>query len=181
MSSRELLDRLGEAARIGALFIEGEDCINALTPESRTWTNADDINFDAAVAVPLKKTLLRIERIERFPYFAILWRRRPDDPQRVEVLLAGSKNSALGGGKGQCPPIFPALRKVFDKGKPAEMAVSRPQWESSTTFRFGHVWIVDNDSLLRSGKRVVSVFVPIRDSLEQVVAALELTCVGTDN
>jgi hypothetical protein len=124
--------------------------------------------------------LLRIEMIERFPYFAILWRRRPDDPERVEVILAGRMNSPLDQGKGKCPPMFPALRQVFERGKPASVAVKNFKYDASAKFRYGHVWIADNDSLLRSGKRVVSYFHPIRDSREDVVAALELSCVGSD-
>ena len=181
MTRTELLGRLAEVARVGSMFIEGEDCVNLFTPASRTWTKADDINYDARVALPLKKTLLRIERIERFPYYAILWRRRPDMPDRVEILLAGRMNSALDQGKGTCPLIFPQLRTVFEKGRAASLTLSDSKFEEAAGFRYGHVWLARNDSLLRAGKRIVSHFSPIRDSREQIVAALELTCVGSDN
>ena len=178
MTDRQVLDRLAEVGRIAALFIEGEDVIEALRPECRTWTDADDINFDAAVAVPLKKTLLRIEQIEPFTYYAILWVRRNDDPSRVEVILAGRRNSVLDHGKGQRPPIFGALRTVFDRGRPASIARKDPKLPE---VGYGHGWIVRNDSLLRAGHRLISYFQPIRDSRENVVAALELTTVGMDN
>ena len=182
LTSKQVQQRLAEVARIGALFLEGEDVLNALMPEARAWTLADDINFDPAVAVPLKKTLLRIEKIEtQFPVYAIVWRRRPDDAARVEIVLAGRMNSSFDQGKGKCPPMFPALKRVFDKGQPAAVAQSNESFEANSSFRYGHVWIVGNDSLLRASKRIISHFEPIRDSREQVVAALEITCVGTDS
>ncbi len=175
----ELMERLARAARIGALFIEGEDCIDALYPESRQWTLADDINYNPAVGVPLKKTLLRIEQIETFPCFAVLWRRRPDDAGRVEVILAGRMNSSYDEGKGKCPKIFPALKTVFDRGRAATAACSDRTFESTSLFRFGQVRVPRGDRLATGGKPVVSHFEPIRDSREQVVAALELTAVVT--
>jgi len=132
--------------------------------------------------VPLKKTLLRIEKIQTdFPVYAIVWRRRPDDPGRVEVVMAGRMNSPFDAGKGKCPPMFPAIRQVFDKGRPAVATMSNAVYESVGSFRYGHVWIAANDSLLRAGRRVVSCFHPVRDSRDDVVAALEIACVGTDN
>ncbi|MCG3179196.1 MAG: hypothetical protein BIFFINMI_01529 [Phycisphaerae bacterium] len=181
LSSRELIDRLAEVARIGALFIEGEDCENLLVPEARQWTDPDDINFDAKVAVGVKKTLLRIERIERFPYHAIIWRRRPDDPDRGEIMLAGSMSSSYSLGKKVNPPLLPELRRVFETGRPAVRRGRNEDWESVTQFRYGHVWLMAHDSLLRAGRRLISHFSPIRDSRDKVVAALELTCVGTDS
>ena len=182
LSSKELVARLAEVARIGALFIEGEDVINALQPECRQWKLADDINFNAAVAVPLKKTLLRIEMIEKFPYYAIVWRRRPDDPKLAEPILAGRMNSPYNLGKNQCVPIFPALRQALDRGRPASAAIKDTEFEKSSVYRYGHAWLVCHDSLLRAGKaaRVISYFHPILDSRDEVVAALELACVGRD-
>jgi hypothetical protein len=181
ISSKELIDRLAEAARIGALFIEGEDVQNLLVPEAREWTDPDDINYDGSVGAAVKKTLLRIEQVDpAFPYHAILWRRRPDDPGKAEVMLAGSMNSSYSIGKRENPPIMPELRKVFDTGRPAVKRGSNASWERTAKFRFGHAWLMAYDSLLRANKRIVSYFYPIRDSREDVVAALELTCVGSD-
>jgi hypothetical protein len=180
ITSEELIERLATAARIGALFIEGEDVQNLLVPEARDWTDPDDINYDNEVGVRVKKTLLRIEQIDStFPYHAIVWLQRQSDG-KAEIMLAGSMNSSLSLGKRENPEMFPELRKVLEKGKPAVKRMSNRQWEETARFRFGHAWLMSHDSLLRAGKRIVSYFQPIYDSRDEVVAALELTCVGSD-
>lgn len=181
ISSKELLARLAEVGRIGSLFIEGEDVANMLRPECREWTDPDDINFDASVAVPVKKTLLRIEKIDPgIVYHAILWRRRTDDPGKVEVMMAGSMNSSYSIGKRSNPAIWPEIQKCLEQGVGVPKTGSNPSWENTAGFRYGHVWLLAHDSLLRAGGRIISYFQPIRDSREDVAGALELTCIGTD-
>lgn len=178
ISTKELVERLKSVAHVGQLFIDGDACEEALRPAARAWTSGDDIDYDFEVAVPIKQTLLRLEEVEDFPYQAVLWRRRPDDPKKVEVLLAGRMGSPYGRG----PIPLPApLKSALVQGKVAVASMSAPAYEHSLGERYGHVWVVDHDSFLRSGHAsVISVFAPIRNSDDELVAALELSCVGRD-
>jgi len=163
---------------VGQLFIEGDACEEALRPAARAWTSGDDIDYDFEVAVPIKQALLKLEQVEDFSYEAVLWRRRPDDPNQAEVLLAGRMGSPYGRGPIRMPG---ALKQALVQGKVAVASVSAPAYEHSLGQRYGHVWVVDHDSLLRSGhSSVISVFAPIRNSDDELVAALELSCVGRD-
>jgi hypothetical protein len=174
----DYIERLKRVAALGQLFIDGDDCEAVLRPAARTWTSGDDIDYDFDVSTPLKQTIFRLERVESFVYEAVLWRRRPDDPKKAEVLLAGRKGSPYGRGP---MPMFAALRQALVAGRSALGVLSRTDYLKRLNPASGHVWMADRESLLRTGlDRIVSVFVPIRNSLGETTAALELACVGRD-
>jgi len=174
----DLIARLKHVAHVGEIFIDGDACEAALRPAARDWTDGDDIDYDFDVGAPIKRTLLRLERVEPFPYCAILWRRRPDDATKAEVLLAGRAGSPYGRGP---TPMPPPLRKALVDGKMAVGRIPRSKYKAMLGRLYGHVWMVDFDSLARSGRpNVISVFAPIRNSNDEIVAALELATVGRD-
>ena len=94
------------------------------------------------------------------------------------MLLAGSATSPYGRGP---MPMPPPLRRALLEGKISVGRIPARRYLRMLPRRYGHVWMVDRDNFLRSGlPQVVSVFAPIRNSLGEVVAALELTTAGRD-
>lgn len=174
----DIVARLKHVAHVGQLFIDGDACEEALRPAARAWTSGDDIDYDFEVGAPIKQTLMRLERVEPFRCYAVLWRRRPDDSAQAEVLLAGRGGSPYGRGPVRMPP---ALRKALVAGRLAVARMSASQYERSLARRYGHVWMVDHDNFATSGRsQVVSVFAPIRNSNDDLVAALEVTTAARD-
>jgi hypothetical protein len=81
---------LMEIARIGVLYLNGDLIEEAMTPERRAYTSTDDIDFEEVSYNALKRTLLLTERIDTTRnIIAVLWVRRPDQPHKGEVLVAG--------------------------------------------------------------------------------------------
>jgi hypothetical protein len=89
-----------EIARIGSLFISG-DCLEDVMPPDRKeyplkvtgggrFALSDEIDFDEDNFNELKKTLLRIERIDPSRSLtSALWIRRPENADLGEVMVAG--------------------------------------------------------------------------------------------
>lgn len=174
----DLVARLKHVAHVGQLFIDGDACERALRPAARAWTSGDDFDYDFDVATPLKQTLMRLERIEDFPYTAVIWRRRPDDESKAEVLLAGRLGSPFGRGPLKMPA---ALRRALVDGRVAVARLSAAAYDRGIPRRYGHVWQADHDAFLRTGlPQVVSVFAPLRNSHDDLVAALEVATTGHD-
>ena len=179
-----IIEGLERIARIGQLFIDGDACEKALRPAARDWTDGDDLDYNFDVSLPLKKVLLRLERVEGgkglegVRCYAVIWRRRPDDEEKAEVLLAGSRGSPYGRG----PMPMPApLRRALLEGKTAVGQIPARRYLQMLARPYGHVWMVDRDDFVSSGLPVVlSFFAPIRNSLGEVVAALELATAGRD-
>lgn len=118
---------LAEVARIGQAFVDGDLCRKIYRPIGETFTNSDDIDFEPATCVPLKQTLMKLERLARIPCACALWRRRPDLPEVGEPTLFGSFASpmhiyrpASSGStrKFEPPTMFAELSAAFE-GRPA--------------------------------------------------------------
>ena len=83
---------LVEIARIGALFIDGDAVADLFAPGAENWTSGDDVNFKHGPFIDVKRTVLRIERIGAFRYFALVAVTRKDDPTKAEAVVCGMKN-----------------------------------------------------------------------------------------
>jgi hypothetical protein len=164
-----------EVARVGQAFVDGDLCRQAYQPHAETFMTGDDMDFNPQTTVPLKKTLLRLERVSRLPCGTTLWRRRPDDPGSGEALLFGSASSPLAGGKpgnrGYKPPrMTREMAAGFLKGRTAW----RLNYQAGRAART----MADRGQAIaaRGLKRpcIVERFVPIRDSMGEVAAVLEV-------
>jgi hypothetical protein len=173
MTLANLKAELAEVARLGQVFIDGDLCRKVYEPHAETFMTGDDMDFNPKAFVPLKQTLLRLERTAPMPCAAALWRRRPDFPQAGEALIFGSSASPMGGGKpgnrGYQPPrMTMPLATAFLKGRPA--------WKVSPS-RSG-AGMVDRGAAVPvrgvKGCVVVQHFVPIADSLGETAAVLEV-------
>ncbi len=173
----EIKDELARIARVGELFVEGDLCRKAWRPHAETFLRGDDMDYNPAAAVPLKKTLLRLERVGPFPCATTLWRRRPDMPEAGEPLLYGTLSSPDGimkpPNRGYVPaPMTREMKTVFLKGGTAwKVEAGGARAVASLNRRPGVV--------SASVKRPTYVrrFVPVRDSLGEIAAALEVFAV----
>jgi len=167
---------LAEVARIGQAFVDGDLCRRIYRPIGETFTNGDDIDFEPATCVPLKQTLLRLERLARVRCVCALWRRRPDMPEVGEPTLFGSYASPMHIYR---PPMSGSTRK-FD---PPKMFA-----ELRAAFRGRAVWKLTRSATAVGAARrgycarirgvgastFVEHFVPIRDSMGEIAAVLEV-------
>ncbi len=161
-------------ARAGQLFIEGDLCRKAWHPHAETFMRGDDMDYNPETTVPLKKNLIRLERLCRFPCSTALWRRRPDIPDSGEALLFGACGSPLGSEKPpnrgyQPPTMTPELKAVFLR--------ERRVWRHDTAYK--GVPILIRRGLYVKAQRVkrpmvLQYFVPVRDSMGDIAAALEV-------
>ncbi|HZG58840.1 hypothetical protein [Paenibacillus sp.] len=114
---------LMEIARIGALFLPGDLLENVMPEERREYpllaggasgefAVGDEVDFVEENFNTLKRMLLLTERIdpERNPYTA-LWIRRPEQPSRGEVMVAGRSLPAEGYA---IQPLWPEILQAFE-------------------------------------------------------------------
>jgi hypothetical protein len=175
MTLAEIKQELAEVARIGQVFVDGDLCRQVWQPYAEKFMKGDDMDYNPVTTVPLKKTLFRLERISRVPCCTTLWRRRPDFPDSGEVLLFGFLSSPIGGDKpsnrGYRPPkMTPELEQVFLKGKCA--------WRVDRKSRAIRLH-AERGLRVPCGKGLPSsaaleLFVPIKDSMGAIAAALEV-------
>jgi len=179
LTLEEVKAELAEVARVGQMFIDGDACRKLWAPDAQTFMTGDDMNYDSDVAVPVKKTLLRLERLCRVPCSTALWRRRPDVPDSGEALLFGSTGSPEGarkpGNRGYVPPkMTREMKKVFLEGKSAwKVRHNRPGAEIMIDRG------LDQPTKEINGNATVQLFVPVKDSMGEVAAALEVFTVAT--
>jgi hypothetical protein len=179
LSLAEVKAELAEVARVGQMFVDGDDCHNLWTPEARTFLTGDDMNYNNDVAVPVKKTLFKLERLCRIPCSTALWRRRPDFPDAGEALLFGSTGSPEGsqkpGNRGYRPPkMTREMRRGFLEGKPA--------WKVRHNRPGAQILIdrgLDQPTREINGNATVQLFVPVKDSMGDIAALLEVFTVAT--
>ena len=171
----EIKAELAEVGRIGQVFVDGDLCRNAYQPYADTFMTGDDMDFNPETALPLKKTLLRLERVSRVPCSTTLWRRRPDDPSSGEALFFGTASSPLAGGKpgnrGYRPPkMTPELKAVFLEGKTVTKVDRKHVGAALTMYDRGQA------ARCKDVKApcIVERFVPIRDSMGEIAAVLEV-------
>ncbi len=170
----QVKDELRWVAHVGEVFMDGDLCRKAWNPHAQTFMKGDDMDYNPEAGVPLKKTLLRLERVGSFPCCTSLWRQRPDVPESGEALLYGSWRSPYSEGKpsnnGYTPPkMTPEMEKVFKQGK-TSVSVNRGLSCIHTLESRGlkvHVSGIKEPS-------TVQVFVPVKDSMGDIAAALEV-------
>jgi len=166
---------LAEVARIGQAFVDGDLCRKIYRPIGETFTNSDDIDFAPETCVPLKQTLMRLERLARVPCICSLWRRRPDRPEVGEPTLNGSFSSPMhvyrppmsGRGGFNPPRMFPALAAAF-RGRPAWKLTPSP----TATVAAGRGFGADVRGV--SKPAFIEHFVPVKDSMGEIAAVLEV-------
>ena len=172
----EVRRELAEVARIGQAFVDGDLCRKIYRPIGETFTNSDDIDFAPETCVPLKQTLMRLERLARVPCICSLWRRRPDRPEVGEPTLNGSFASPMhvyrppmSGAKRKFDPpkMFPALAAAF-RGRPAWKLTPSP----TATVAAGRGFGADVRGV--SKPAFIEHFVPVKDSMGEIAAVLEV-------
>ena len=179
MTLEDIKQELLEVARIGQVFIEGDLCRNAWRPYAVNFMKGDDMDYDPEATVPLKKTLLRLEMLGRVPCGTTLWRRRPDRPECGEALLFGRMVASPDGGdkpanRGYQPPLMSKeLQQVFLKGKAAWKFNAKTNAIRINVAR--GVCVAANDV---KANTTVQLLVPIKDSMGEIAAALEIHTVA---
>ena len=173
---------LAEVARIGQAFVDGDLCRRIYRPIGETCTNSDDIDFEPATCVPLKQTLMRLERLARIPCVCALWRRRPDMPEVGEPTLFGSVASPMhiyrapmsGGTRKFAPPsMFAELASAFQ---------GRATWKIT---RSAAAVDAARRGLCASVRGIskpvfIECFVPVKDSMGTITAVLEVFIVTSE-
>ena len=145
---RAVESRLLELARVSLAILDIDAVRDCIRPESRIEICPDDFAYDTSLANAVKRGLLRIERLCDLEPESAVWRLRPDKPGMADLVLAGRSYTSQFSGWGGFPIAIPdAMQSAFD-GEPA--------------------------SALSGDERLLSVFAPLRDSLDDVVAVLEL-------
>jgi len=179
MTLKDVKRELAEVARVGQMFIDGDACRGLWAAGHELFMAGDDMNYNNPVAVEVKKTLLKLERLCRVPCSTTLWRRRPDDPDSGEALLFGSFGSFEGSEKppnrGYVPPrMTPQMRRAFVHGRAA--------WKIRRN-KTGHRVHIDrglfNPVADVAGHTTVQLFVPVKDSMGQIAALLEVFTLAT--
>lgn len=175
----EIKAELDRVARIGEVFVEGDLCRRAWQPHAETFMDGDDMDYNPETTVPLKKTLLRLERVCPFPCAVALWRRRPDFPDSGEALLYGSHGSLYDTGKPATrgryrpPAMTPEMKTVFLEGR--SVWTVRANGKDLATLRSRGLFVPASDV---KTDRSIQRFVPVKDSLGDVAAMLEVFTVA---
>jgi hypothetical protein len=143
--------RLLELARVSLALLEGDAVRECVLPTSRIEISGDDYAYDVDLCNAVRRALLRLERLSDLEPQSAVWRLRPDRPGEADLVLAGQTYTSQFSGWDKFPiPIPGAMARAF-AGEP------------------GSAWCDDG--------RWLSVFTPIRDSLDDVVGVLEF-CVA---
>ena len=141
-------NRLLEQARISLAVVDAEAARDCLLPTARVSVSDDDFGYDIELCNRLRRGLLLVERLSDLEVAATVWRVPPDKPEVAEIVLAGSSYTGQFSGWGKLQIVPPeAMRRAFG-GEAAS------------------VWSEDQNWC--------SVFVPLRDSLDDIVGVLEL-------
>ena len=144
---REVEARLRRIARAGEVFLDGE-AFKSVLPDPAINTG-DDYRVDDEKFVALKRTLFKLKRLEEGDCSAQAWRRFEDPKEgRPGATLVVPVDPHPRGVKGVYP-VSPALAEAFA----------------------GRVGV---EELEFRGVPILSVAAPIRDSLEDVVGAIEV-------
>jgi hypothetical protein len=138
--------RLQEVVRLGQLFIEGDMIDQLLTEYGYTWTDPDNIDYNHEPFIAMKKVVMRLERtpVDGGDAFVNIWRRRPDDKTKAEPLLAGMRLSPIG-------------RGIIEMTKPIRDAL-----------------VAGKQGVDRRDDGTISIFAPIRDSMDRIAGAIEV-------
>jgi hypothetical protein len=176
MSVQEIAAELAEVARVGEAFIDGELVRAAWMPYAQNFMAGDDMDYNEVTTTPLKKSLMRLERLSRVPCSTVIWRRRPDDPGSGEAVLLGSYGSPQTGNKpgnrGYKPPrMTRELAAIFVKGKGRVIKVDRSPAMHLLRMEMRGLGVPARGV---KGRACVQVYAPIRDSMGEVAGVLEV-------
>lgn len=176
MTVDEIAAELAETARIGEVFVDGELVKEAWMPYAREFMCGDEMDFNEVATVPIKKTLMRLERLCRVPCSTVIWRRRADYPDSGEPLLIGAYGDPLScdkpAGSGYRPPVMtPELAAVFLKGKSRVIKVDT---DHQAHMHVLHTRGISVPTRGLKGHAEVQVYAPIKDSMGDVVGVLEV-------
>jgi len=176
LSLAEIKEELAEVARAGAAFMDGELCRRPFRPYADTFMSGDDLDLDPETGVPLKKTLMRLERFSRANCSTALHRRRPDMPDRYETFLIGFCGSPA---TTPVPPYKSRYRPPRLRDLPQMNAAFGGKVATRTIRRVpgGYALIARRRSVPArnlKGNAIVEVFTPIKDSMGEVAAVLEV-------
>lgn len=140
--------RLLELARVSLAILDAEAARDCILPASRVEISPDDFAYDVDLCNTLKRGLLRVERLTDLNVTSAVWRLRPDKPGVADLVLAGSAYTGqFSGWEKYSIPIPAAMQQAF-QGEPATVGSEDGRW--------------------------LSVFAPLRDSLDDIVAVFEL-------
>jgi hypothetical protein len=148
-----MVARLLELGRVALAILDADAARECLRPSSRIAISPDDYEYDVELCNALKRGLLRVERLSDLDVQTAVWRLRPDLPGMADLLLAGKGYPRQFAGWNQYAiPVPEAMQCAFN-GEPGVALSEHARW--------------------------VSVFVPLRDSLDDIVGVLQL-CTGLD-
>jgi hypothetical protein len=143
--------RLLELARVSLAVLDADAVRECLLPSARLEISPDDYAYDIELCNTVRRGLLRVERLTDLEPQTAVWRLRPDQPGVADLVLAGTEYTSQFSAWAKFPiPLPPAMQQAF-AGEPAVAEAEDGRW--------------------------CSVFAPLRDSLDDVVAVLEL-CVA---
>ena len=166
-------EELAEVARVGQVFMDGDWVRGAYFPHAQAFMTGDDMDFDPAACVPLKKTLMRLERLSRVPCSSTVWRRRPDVPSSGEAVHHGFMGSPQAGAKpgnrGYEPPKMSKELAAAFKGRMV-LKVDR----RGPGARILHARGRGVPARGVKGYATVQVYAPVKDSMGEVAGVLEL-------
>lgn len=157
-----LLDqKLDEVARIASIMVDGEECKRIqkkevihemFHPDPRDkWSAADNYAVNHEPYIRVKKTLIRLSQLTELPCDVNLWMPLPQD-NKVHIVIRNSKEMSQFWPWGALMQDMPApMKKVLETGERVRVS-QRPG--------------------------MVSVLAPVRDSLGDIVAFVEV--VGTE-
>jgi hypothetical protein len=131
---------LDNAARIAAIFVDGDVCERIVTPRARDymfrndakdkWAAGDnyDVNHDAFNQT--KKTLIRVSKLIPFPADANLWMPVKGRPDKIRVVIRNANELSQFWPWGALyQDMIPEMRTVLETGR--RLSVSRkPGWVS---------------------------------------------------
>jgi len=141
-------DRLLELSRVALAVIDIEAARDCLLPAAHVAVSDDDFGYHIDLCNAVKKGLLRLERLTDLDVATAIWQLRPDQPGSAHLVLAGSTYTGqLVSWDKYTLPLPDPMRQAFD-GAPGLLFSDDGRW--------------------------CSVFAPLRDSLDDIVAVLEV-------
>jgi len=157
LAAETRIEALRELARVASVMVDGEEAVDAV--DRRAWHYirnpdpefrflvGDYFDVDHGKFLRTKKTLMRLERLVDFPCDASLWLTVPDRPNEVTLLV---HNGSLG--------------RWYTFGQ----ASTQAQGALKECLEAGESTTVEDERLL-------TVVAPVRDSLGDVVGAVEFS------
>ncbi len=149
---------LEEAARVASIMVDGDACRRIVTARAMEFMlridpadpflASDNYNVHSAAFDSVKKTLIRIARLVSFPADANLWMPIPGHPGQIRVVIRNANELSQFWPWGALyQKMIPEMKTVLDTGNRVTVA-RKPGW--------------------------VSVLAPVRDSLGDIVAVVEV-------